>query len=259
MNGIQKLKKETAQDFQKKLSSALFAIGVVAYQYKGFGRNFSYNRDVMLRRRVDQILLELKNSLLLTTIAGISAISKLASEKHNKAYTPTKEEASLFVFEKIENETTESRIDRYVKQFEDESESYMLAGILAGISYEKMHNIFMANSGAPLKAALIVSILGADTSSYGKGNYAGSLPNLSRMAYDVLQRAYTRTEWLSFKAIGGFNGYRVFRNSSIPCEICDQYAGRIYSMSSMILPLHPRCICGAEPVLVNTNEIEKEA
>lgn len=258
MNGLQKKKKEVAQEAQSQVSKAFISIGLLAYHYRWLGKNFSYNVDVMLRRRVDQILLDLKNSLIFSTISGISAVSTIASEKHDKAYIPKQEEASSFVTERIDGETTEQRVDRYVKQFEEESESYMLAGILAGVSYEKMHNLFMANSGAPLKAALIVSILGADGNSYGKGNYAGSIPNITRMMYDVLQRAYMRAEWLSFKAIGGFNGYRVYRNSSIPCEICDQYAGKVYSMSAMILPLHPRCICGAEPVLVHPYEIEKE-
>lgn len=262
MKGIIRKKSKAEAEIRSKISKTVLILAALSKSYSYLGRNFSYNSDPELRRRVDKELASLKSGLLGLIALRSVELSKISAKNNKEKYGISREtsldEARSLLLEEIDGDTADGRMDKYISQLKDESEKYMVAGIIAGLSYQKIAEVFTANIRKPLAYALITGIFGADKNDYGKGNYSSAFSNMLRMDYDMSQRAFMRNEWLTFMLSKKVAGYLVYRNSSIPCEICDQYAGRIFPMSAMILPLHPRCICGATPVMVNGKELEKE-
>lgn len=262
MKDTTSVKRKADSEIRYQISKTLAVLAAVSMSYSYLGNRFSYNSDLGLRRRVDSELGSLKSALLSLIALRSIKLSQISAYNNQEKYGISREmsidEARSLLLEEIDGDTADGRMDKYISQLKDESEKYMVAGIVAGLSYQKVANIFAANIRKPLIASLITSTLGADKSEYGKGNYASAFSNMLRLDYDMSQRAYMRNEWLTFMLSKKVAGYLVYRNSSIPCEICDQYAGKVYPMSAMILPIHPRCICGAIPVLVDGKELEKE-
>ena len=42
----------------------------------------------------------------------------------------------------------------------------------------------------------------------------------------------------------GAIGYRTFRQSNYDCPLCDSLTERVWPIDTMVLPAHPRCVCG---------------
>lgn len=53
--------------------------------------------------------------------------------------------------------------------------------------------------------------------------------------FDTLQEEYRRR---------GVVAYVGFRNGDYPCDLCDEYEGRLMPIEDMVYPLHVNCICG---------------
>lgn len=53
--------------------------------------------------------------------------------------------------------------------------------------------------------------------------------------YKALQEQYQEREVVAY--VG-------FRNGDYPCDICDEYEGRVMPIEEMVYPLHVNCICG---------------
>lgn len=53
--------------------------------------------------------------------------------------------------------------------------------------------------------------------------------------YDTLREKYRER---------GAVAYVGFRNGDYPCDLCDEYEGRIMPIEDMVYPLHVNCICG---------------
>ena len=262
MKDIIRKKSKAEAEIRSKISKTVLILAALSKSYSYLGRSFSYNSDSELRRRVDKELALLKNGLLGLIALRSVELSKISAKNNQEKYGISREmsldEAKALLLEEIDGDTADKRMDGYISQLKNESEKYMVAGIITGLSYQKIAEAFTANIRKPLASTLVTGIFGADKNEYGRGNYAGAFSNMLRLDYDMSQRAFMRNEWLTFMMSKKVEGYMVYRNSSVPCEICDQYAGRIFSMSAMVLPLHPRCICGATPVLADGTELEKE-
>ena len=262
MKDIIRKKSKAEAEIRSKISKTVLILAALSKSYSYLGRSFSYNSDSELRRRVDKELALLKNRLLGLIALRSVELSKISAKNNQEKYGISREmsldEAKALLLEEIDGDTADKRMDGYISQLKNESEKYMVAGIITGLSYQKIAEAFTANIRKPLASTLVTGIFGADKNEYGRGNYAGAFSNMLRLDYDMSQRAFMRNEWLTFMMSKKVEGYMVYRNSSVPCEICDQYAGRIFSMSAMVLPLHPRCICGATPVLADGKELEKE-
>lgn len=82
---------------------------------------------------------------------------------------------------------------------------------------------------------------------FGKG-YQKNIAN----AYATLLQTFIYTAFLSGTMRKGRNegaiGYRTFRQSDYNCPLCDSLTENVWPLDAMVLPAHPRCVCGIELV-----------
>lgn len=71
-------------------------------------------------------------------------------------------------------------------------------------------------------------------------------------AYAVLLQTFIYTTFLLGAVRKGREdgaiGYRTFRQSNYDCPLCDSLTERVWPIDTMVLPAHPRCVCGIELV-----------
>lgn len=254
MTRLAKEKEKGSRDIKKEVLYGISSLVSMSMPYAFMKSKFSFDYDVNHSRRVDSELSRLKSAIIAIMMAKSLSAASVSSDKNRQKYgidyTISEDDAYSAI--------DESLIDKYITQLKKESERSIAAGMMLGMSQAAIYGSIVANIKKPLMAPAVVKVFGIDRSDYGKGNYASFMGNITRMFYDVVQKAYMTNEYLSFKLSGKVAAYTVYRNSSVPCEICDQYAGKTFPMSSMILPLHPRCICGATPVMANGKELSMD-
>jgi len=260
-------KSKSKNETKRRLSEAAMAIILAGYGYASLGSSFRFDTDRSLRRRVDEEISKLKASFLsILTIKSMSA-SIISSEeneaKYGLKYSMTEKDVARFLGEDIDGENAEDRIDRYLGGFRTEMETYCIAGIMLGLRYKDVSYAFVSSISSPYSSKLIIDaamkgFIDVGNMKFGKGNYAASFSNMTRLEYDTIQKAYVRSTLSAFGMSAKINGYRGYRNSSTPCEICDAHKGKFYRLDNMIYPLHGRCICGVEPVSVDGKEFSKD-
>lgn len=86
--------------------------------------------------------------------------------------------------------------------------------------------------------------------NYGRGNQKNVLKALSEIEEYAINEAYQYGRILGYRKKGAI-GYRTFRQSSYPCDHCDELTMRIWPLDVIVLPAHPRCVCGSRPVFAN--------
>lgn len=80
----------------------------------------------------------------------------------------------------------------------------------------------------------------------GQGIYAASYENIIRNVQNTINLSWGQVEIEYGRSVNAV-GYRTYRNSSYPCDICDEIASRPHRMSEgMLIPAHHRCLCGVE-------------
>ena len=78
----------------------------------------------------------------------------------------------------------------------------------------------------------------------GQGVYAASYENIIRNVQNTINLSWGYMEIEYGRSVNAV-GYRTYRNSSYPCDICDEIASRPHRMSEgMLIPSHHRCVCG---------------
>lgn len=78
----------------------------------------------------------------------------------------------------------------------------------------------------------------------GQGVYAASYENIIRNVQNTINLSWGQVEIEYGRSVDAV-GYRTYRNSSYPCDICDEIASRPHRMSEgMLIPAHHRCVCG---------------
>lgn len=254
MTKLAKEKERGSNNIKKEVLLCISYLISASMPYAFLKSKFSFDYDIGHSRRVDSRLSSLKSAIISIMVAKSLSAASISSDKNKQKYGIEYAIGEDDVYSTID----EALIDKYMAQLKNEAEKSVAAGLILGMSQMAIYRVFVANIKKPLMSPTILKVFGSDNASFGKGNYASSLGNFTRMFYDVVQKSYMLNEYMTFKLSGKVAAYVVYRNSAVPCEICDQYAGKTFPMSSMILPLHPRCICGAMPVMADGKELLKQ-
>ena len=265
-------KQKAVSEIKREIAATMTAITLLSIRYRYLGYGFSFSSIPTLQEDVQQELAELRLRLkdLIRQrgdiMADISQAENLVKYGIDKRMTTS--EIDEFLSGKIEGKTTEARISGYVGQLKGEMESFIAVGLVAGLSQTKIGQSFMAALTHPYGDASVVKAmvsglfdavrLRRGELKYGRGRYASAYSNLLRLDYSTAQEIYTRNTILGFMTQKKIAGIIPRRNSSIPCWACDSVAGRVYAVDSGILPVHPRCICFAEPCLADGSEFSKD-
>lgn len=266
-----KEKAKADKEIKREIAKTAAIVAALSFPYKSMGYGFAFNANDDLRKSVNKEFGKLRENLFgliqnrAIKVSEISTKENIALYGLDKQMSP--EEIDDFLLSEIEGKTTKDRIALYSGQVKGELEAYIAAGLVYGLSSTKIGQSFIGELLSPYSSKMMVNVMMSGMFSavrlrrgelnYGKGRYASGFKNLLRNDFDVTQRVFIKNTTTGFMANPLIMGIRPYRNSLIPCELCDSVAGRVFHVDSGILPQHPRCICGCTPILANGNEFSK--
>lgn len=188
----------------------------------------------------------------------IAAKAEKAIEKYVEAYSQaggrvlkidTKEFVSNYLKQEVFGKTYMQRNNEYLSDFADDIVRLVKAGVSLRYDENKIigavrksykdpyNNSVMSKAAREGKYAMEIP-------HRGQGIYTASYESIVRNVQNTINLAWGHTEIVYGNSVGAI-GYRTYRNSSYPCDICDEIAGVPHRMSEgMLIPAHHRCVCG---------------
>lgn len=243
------------EDIKSRLRSHVRQI-IIASMGLGLSANlfrFSSNSD--LEKTVDNIMAEFKDAVYDVTERRVLR-SKTISENRNKSNI---DDAIIlgFVFGKLGKYTFKERLNMYANQVKMEVEAAVAAGIFKGMNENQILNQIMMYINTPYlnpviqeairKGGFAATRIQSQGITYGTGRYTSGFANIKRIEIMAMSQSYNYTNHKIWSSDKNVIGYYAFRNSSYPCELCDENVG-FHKITDLTLPVHPNCVCGAFPV-----------
>lgn len=147
-----------------------------------------------------------------------------------------------FVLDENHGRTFDERLSGYCENFRDELMILIGAGLLLGISEVKLAKSIGDNLKRPYANQLLAEGIGVPV-SYGKGRTNSMFTAINTLARFGISKAWMYDRHLKAE-MERAQGFITFRNSSWPCEQCDEYASNAHPMDDEIPPIHANCVCG---------------
>lgn len=138
--------------------------------------------------------------------------------------------------------TFDERLTDYVDKYRNELLLLVGAGLFLGIEKKALIKSIGDNLKHPYANQLLADGIDAPL-TYGRGR-SNSMFN----AINALTRFGIGRGWMYHRHLKAemeaAQGFITFRNSSCPCDICDDYASYFHPMDDAIPPIHANCVCG---------------
>lgn len=149
---------------------------------------------------------------------------------------------SPFILGDNHGQTFAERLSDYCGKYRDELMLLIGAGLFLGIGKSDLVKSIGDNLKHPYSNQLLAD--GIETPlTYGPGR-SNSMYN----AINTLTRFGIGQGWMYNRHLKAemerAQGFMTFRNSTCPCDICDEYASYMHPMDDPIPPLHANCVCG---------------
>lgn len=211
----------------RQLMKAAQEIVSLAYSMNIPPTMFSFEYDPVLSYKVRQIIARL-NSL----IEEYDITLALNTDKMDN------KELSAYIFRDINGTTYSQRLNAYTNKFKSEMESFIKAGLIAGLSKSGLIDEIERTYKHPKQGSIITEDVRKGFSSYGR---------LLMLTRHTIADAWMYADMEYYRKKGAI-GFMTFRGSSYPCDICSDYAGRLHTFAEPYPPLHPNCVCYAVPI-----------
>lgn len=243
------------EDIKSRLRSHIRQIIVVSLGYKISGKSFRFSYNDELEKTVDRIMAEFKDSVYDITERRVLRLKTL-SEERNKSNI---DDAIIlgFVFGKLGKYTFRERLNMYANQVRMEVEAAVAAGLFKDMTSDQILNQIMMYINSPYvnpaiqeairKGGFAASRIQSQGITYGTGRYISGFANLKRIEIMAMSQGYNYANHRIWRKDKNIIGYYQFRNSSYPCELCDEAVG-FHKITELTLPVHPNCVCSAFPV-----------
>jgi hypothetical protein len=216
------------------------------------GKNFTF--DVSdLSDRVNSRLIALSDAILDDIESRAKTAIKYAEEEDD-------EDIILpYIRRQIGEEDLVQRLDKHCSTLRYFLEGWVAIGIVNNIKDYELTNTILSYIDNPLASPLWKEALNAGYLSnairsgsyiYGKGNQKNVLSALTEIERYAINEAFQYGRVLKYGKMGAI-GYRTFRQSTYPCDHCDELTLHIWPLDVMVLPAHPRCVCRSEPVFAD--------
>ena len=218
----------------------------MAFAY--LGKTFTF--DILdLSDRVNQRLIALSDAILDDIEERAKKAIKYAEEEDDE------DAILLYINRKIGEEDMVQRLDKHCSTLRYFLEGWIAIGFVNKISEYELTTHILSHIDNPIASPLWQDALNAGYLStsiggvygHGKGNQKNILIALTEIEQYAINEAFQYGRVLNYKKMGAI-GYRTFRQSSYPCEYCDELTMQIWPLDVMVLPAHPRCVCRSEPV-----------
>lgn len=201
----------------------------------------------------------------------IAANAEKAIEKYVEAYSQaggrvlridTKELINSYLKQEVFGKTYMQRNSDYLSDFAEDIVKLVKAGVSLRYDERKIINAVRSSYKDPYNRSLMTKAAKADNKAMevphrGRGIFTASYENVIRNVQNTINLAWGRTE-IAYGGMIGAVGYRTYRNSSYPCDICDEIASVPHRMSEgMLIPAHHRCVCGVK-FIFDEKELKKQ-
>lgn len=227
---------------QSRLDEALLwaakEIIAIAYKYSIAPKLFRFSVNPQLKKDVDAVLEKLREMLYDYVVAYSVAVDK-----------DERDGIIALINQETYGHTLKERINTYVGRFKFELEAFIAAGLLHGLSKDKLLSSVRANLSNPynnqlfrttaVQGGMVATRIHTGGISYGQGH-----SNSSRNTLVTLLRTTVALAWMSIwgNRHKGAKGFYSFRGSSYPCAWCDDMVG-YHPIEEYKGLWHPRCRC----------------
>lgn len=159
--------------------------------------------------------------------------------------------------------TITDRLDEYASNMKYMIEAYIAAGMAENASANEIANQYimwmnnpysspMMRDAAKHRFDFVAPLILSLGYTLGSGRYISPVANTKRITTYSIAEGYNYAKLEIFRRDSRIIGYRTFRNSSFPCEVCDELTKTIHPLTDLVLPAHPACICGMYEVYANS-------
>lgn len=227
----------------------------MAFAY--LGKTFTFDISD-LSDRVNQKLVALSDAILEDIESRAQKVIRYAEEEEDE------DDILLYINRTIGEENLVQRLDKHCSTLRYFLEGWIAIGIVNKIKEHELTNIILSHIDNPLSSALWQDALNAGYLSnairsglyqYGKGNQKNVLSALREIERYSINEAFQYGCILKYGKMGAI-GYRTYRQSSYPCDHCDELTMRVWPLDTMVLPAHPRCVCRSEPVFADESLLD---
>lgn len=254
LNEVVEIIAETSGKHEDTLREYIYYIVTLALS-QGVTPKFTFSFNPSLDEKVNKKLVELSDAIkdILDTQVNnaINVITDISADDI--------ESAVEYVNRAIDGEDIISRIDSYHSELKYILEAYIAAGIYKGLSASEIVQEYMIWKDSPLSSPTIREAMKHPIDfatplilslgfSFGSGLYRSTLANYQRLSSYTIAEAYNYGVLQTMRGNPKVVGYKTVRNSSYPCQVCDDLTMVVHPLDSLVVPAHPRCVCGIYPV-----------
>ena len=216
------------------------------------GKTFTF--DIQdLSDKVNAELISLSDAILDDIESRAKTAIKYAEEEDDE------DAILLYIRRKIGEEDLAQRLDKHCSTLRYFLEGWIAIGMVKNIREYELTNQILSHLDNPFASPLwqeafdagyLSTAIQTRGYSYGKGNQRDVLSALTEIERYAINEAYQYGCILHYGKMGAI-GYRTFRQSTYPCEYCDELTMHIWPLDEIVLPAHPRCVCGSRPVFAD--------
>lgn len=147
-----------------------------------------------------------------------------------------------FILAENHGMTFGERLSDYCSKYRDELILLVGAGLFLGLSKKAVADSIGRNLKKPYRNPELAEGITTPL-SYGRGRTNSMFTAISALTANGVGRGWMYGRHLRAEKDGA-EGFYTFRNSLVPCSICDSYASYLHPMDDEVPPLHLSCVCG---------------
>lgn len=252
---------------------------------------FSFDDYPITRKRIEELLQALRDSLSTAIVNGVRSgwtlandknnelsrfvfgdnVGKLTPEQYRRYFSTNGKALEAFIARKTNGLGLSDRVWRYSEQFKKEIEMALDIGIRDGLSADRMARELRSYLRYPDKLfrrvrdehGNLVLSRAAKAFHPGQGVYRSSYKNARRLAATESNIAYRTSDYLRWQRLDFVVGIEIHLSNNHTLngkpfhDICDELAGR-YPKDFKFTGWHPLCRCFATTVLKSEEEMAED-
>lgn len=240
------LKSKVSSSVKRKVREII----TLATDYSYLGASFTFNADEDLDSEVNRILIELSDEILAEIdMRAAKAVVESGNEDDINAIF-------AYIHRDIEGKTATYRIDSYSSHLKFLLEGYIAVGLADKWTKGDFITSLASFLTNPMGFAKYKDAFGTNDfiftengqPHFGVGVPINPIEGMTLVGGYMIDEAFQHGRLLGFRKDANIIGYRVKRNSTYDCPVCDELCVGIHPLDEEVLPAHPRCVCSMIPV-----------
>lgn len=226
-----------ADNLEAVIAIAAEKIVMICYKYAVNPKMFNFDSDPRIRMEIEEVM-----QWLLEVIEDMTRTLATHADEDNDSMI------WAWVTRRRDGVTFNERLNEYLGNFKREMELLVGAGLFLGLTKMVTADSIKRNLRKPWNNPELADGIAAPL-SYGRGrtnSMTTALLDLTRFGVGEAWMYARHLKAIEKEAVG----FYTFRNSTYPCNYCDEYADVFHPMDEPTPPLHGHCVCGT--IYVNT-------